>query len=378
MTREVPTFPLFRLGFFKDITESLGLNSTSYIDAYDPESRTWSQQPINAVQTIKPLPNQLPRLLFRARKSLLEGLTDHECAGLDHELRLQHQHGARVGTGTNTQSPALDASSPPHRPAKRPVPDGGPGAEPPAKHFRTSSAGFVHSGTHTPTFASSMPAQPQQQPQPQPQQQQQQQHQHQQQQQQAPANPSPSEAGLQSPFMQRDDDALHPVPDDGLVGGPPSQHQTGAPSGGAVGSSPSGTPGKRWPNDYAVCEIAAGFAQMDKLTAATPSLTQRAAFERVFGCRYVKSTVCRHRGVWKRADAGLKDAFVRMGPGEGALWGEFVKKTDFRREHHHKVKGQDDDANALDAQMPLDYMGPLGLGMDDPPPPPMASLAPPS
>ena len=103
--------------------------------------------------------------------------------------------------------------------------------------------------------------------------------------------------------MQRDDDALHPAPDDGLVGGPPS-HQAGAPAGG-VGSSPSGAPGKRWPNDYAVCEIAAGFAQMDKLTAATPSLTQRAAFERVFGCRYVKSTVCRHRGVWKRADAGL-------------------------------------------------------------------------
>ncbi|EKM56243.1 uncharacterized protein PHACADRAFT_92809 [Phanerochaete carnosa HHB-10118-sp] len=353
MTREVPTFPLFRLSNFKDITESLALSNNSFIDAYDPESQTWSQQPTTAVQTIKHLPNQLPRLLFRARKSLLEGLSDHECSGLDHELRIQHHaHHA------NGQSPTLDASSPPTRPAKRPAPDGA--GEPMAKHFRTPSTGFVHSGTHTPAFATNMSAQQQQQ-QPGPS---------------APMNPSPTSPSLQSPFLQRDD-ALQPASDDALVGG--AQGQPGAAPGGSGGgagggASPTGPPGKRWPNDYAVCEIAQGFQQMDKLTAATPSLTQRAAFERVFGCRYVKSTVCRHRGVWKRADGALKDAFVRMGTGEGALWGEFVKKTDFRREHH-KVKGQDEDG--LDAHVQIDYMGSLGLGMVDEPPPPMASLAPP-
>ncbi|GJE98812.1 hypothetical protein PsYK624_150490 [Phanerochaete sordida] len=364
MTREVPTFPLFRLSNFKDITEQLVLGTNTVIDAYDPESQTWSQQPISAVQTIRQLPKQLPRMLFRARKNFMDGILDHECAGLDHELRLQHQYGA----GPGAPSPALGASSPPIRPAKRPVPDGGSGAEPPAKHFRTPSTGYVHSGTHTPTFAASAPVQQQQQqaqqvhqahhPQP------------------APLHPSPTDTALQSPFMQRDD-ALHPAPDDALVGGSASQpNGAGATPNGGAGGSPSGPPGKRWPNDYAVCEIAAGFTQMDKLTAATPSLTQRSAFERVFGCRYVKSTVCRHRGVWKRADGALKDAFVRMGPGEGALWGEFVKKTDFRREHH-KVKGQDDDGaqqHALDGQLPIDYMG---LSMVDEPPP-MGSLAPPS
>lgn len=71
---------------------------------------------------------------------------------------------------------------------------------------------------------------------------------------------------------------------------------------------------------------------MDNLIRQTPSLTQKNAFERVFGCRYVKSTVCRHRGVWKRADKALKESFERMGTVENALWGEFVKKTDFRRE----------------------------------------------
>ena len=86
---------------------------------------------------------------------------------------------------------------------------------------------------------------------------------------------------------------------------------------------------------------------MDGLVRDVPAMTQRAAFEQVFGCRYVKSTVCRHRGVWKRADKSLKDGFERMGPVESALWGEFVKKTDFRREGPRAVKTQhevDDDA----------------------------------
>ncbi len=71
---------------------------------------------------------------------------------------------------------------------------------------------------------------------------------------------------------------------------------------------------------------------MDELINQSPALTQKAAFERVFGCRYVKSTVCRHRGVWKRSNKGLREQFERMGTDEGALWGEFVKKTDYRRD----------------------------------------------
>ncbi|KAI0030387.1 hypothetical protein K488DRAFT_36389, partial [Vararia minispora EC-137] len=61
-----------------------------------------------------------------------------------------------------------------------------------------------------------------------------------------------------------------------------------------------------------------------------PTLTQRAAFERVFGCRYVKSTVCRHRGVWRRADAATRDAFVAMERSEHAMWGEFVRRVEGR------------------------------------------------
>ncbi|KAH9928829.1 uncharacterized protein B0H18DRAFT_998931 [Fomitopsis serialis] len=85
---------------------------------------------------------------------------------------------------------------------------------------------------------------------------------------------------------------------------------------------------KRWPNDYTVFELSAGFRQMDVLVAQQPSLTQRTAFERVFHCRYVKSTVCRHRGVWRRAPKELRETFERMGQDERGLWSEFLKRIE--------------------------------------------------
>jgi hypothetical protein len=69
---------------------------------------------------------------------------------------------------------------------------------------------------------------------------------------------------------------------------------------------------------------------MDALANTQPSLTQRAAFERVFGCRYVKSTVCRHRAVWRRADEDMRAAFVKLGRDERAMWGEFVRRVEGR------------------------------------------------
>ena len=89
-------------------------------------------------------------------------------------------------------------------------------------------------------------------------------------------------------------------------------------------------PLKRWPNDYSVQEVSVGFDQMDALASAQPSLTQRAAFERVFGCRYVKSTVCRHRAVWRRADDDVRDGFIKLGRDERAMWGEFVRRVEGR------------------------------------------------
>ena len=87
---------------------------------------------------------------------------------------------------------------------------------------------------------------------------------------------------------------------------------------------------------------------MDALVASMPTLTQRAAFERVFGCRYAKSTVCRHRGVWRRAREDIRTAFERMGRDERAVWGEFVRRVEGRASGLQvPVPGNLDDVNGL-------------------------------
>ncbi|KAJ3570410.1 hypothetical protein NP233_g4426 [Leucocoprinus birnbaumii] len=73
---------------------------------------------------------------------------------------------------------------------------------------------------------------------------------------------------------------------------------------------------------------------MDTLVAQSTNgstMTHKAAFERVFGSRYVKSTVCRHRGVWKKAHPTLKAQYEAMGHDERAYWGEFVRVVEGRQ-----------------------------------------------
>jgi len=72
---------------------------------------------------------------------------------------------------------------------------------------------------------------------------------------------------------------------------------------------------------------------MDALVAQSTNgstVTHKAAFERVFGSRYVKSTVCRHRGLWKKAHPNLKEQYEAMGHNEHACWGEFVRVVEGR------------------------------------------------
>lgn len=72
---------------------------------------------------------------------------------------------------------------------------------------------------------------------------------------------------------------------------------------------------------------------MDSLVAQSANgstMTHKSAFERVFGSRYVKSTVCRHRGVWKRAHMAVKAQYEAMGHDDRAYWGEFVRHVEGR------------------------------------------------
>ncbi|KZT67035.1 hypothetical protein DAEQUDRAFT_758426 [Daedalea quercina L-15889] len=256
---EVTTFPLFQLSQFAHLAADLGLAPAAYVDAYNPHARAWEQQTICAVRALE----SEQRLLFRVRKSLLEGLDDSECPGLAEEIRLQ----------PNAQNVAS---------RKRPS-DGPMLMAPPVKYARIEA----HSSPEPePSLTSNV-------------------------------NP-PVPLSIPAPFVAVDPS----VPG-------PSKQQLAEGDGASTQLTFQTLPlVKRWPNDYTVFELSAGFRQMDLLVAQHPSLTQRNAFERVFSCRYVKSTVCRHRGVWRRAPKELRETFECMGQDERGLWSEFIKRIE--------------------------------------------------
>lgn len=83
---------------------------------------------------------------------------------------------------------------------------------------------------------------------------------------------------------------------------------------------------------------------MDLLISQSPagaSMTQKTAFERVFGSRYVKSTVCRHRAVWRKAPRALREHFEAMGTDDRACWGEFVRRVENRPAGKNSQAGGD-------------------------------------
>lgn len=94
---------------------------------------------------------------------------------------------------------------------------------------------------------------------------------------------------------------------------------------------PSGQTAKKWPTDFSVHEITSGFDIMASIMGADPRERQKSAFERVFGCRYVKSTVGRAKLYWKRASTEIKDHFLQL-PKEDprGKWQNFVHLMDGR------------------------------------------------
>jgi len=281
------------------------------------------------------------RVLYKLRKSLLEDLAEEECPGLQEEMAAQ----PRVEqNGKNPFPPQTPTGA-----IKRRAPDISPESAPPNKYYIPES---VYQGTTQPVQAPQIPqfgipvAQPQTFPQNLP-------TSKRVQGQAVPIHSSSSQSQVQTttssppasstavpkqPFVYGQQLDLYPgttsepAPTrNGSGGGPtlPTRPSPPASSKTLIPHHPH-PPLKRWPNDYSVQEVSLGFDQMDALANSHPSLTQRAAFERVFGCRYVKSTVCRHRAVWRRADEEIRTAFIKLGRDERAMWGEFVRRVEGR------------------------------------------------
>ncbi len=319
----LPTFPYFQLSLCGDLINDLGLTTSSYLDTWIPSLCRWEQQTISVVRIVE----TQQRLLYKIRRRLTEPLSDPECLSLHEELRLQ---GGNLNHRTSSLIDPLSGHSPPK-----------------PRRLSLNESSISRDGQNTRTLAST-------------------------------PSPDTPDSG-NSPKLQLVNGYYMAHPNSSIVTSSEDPTSTQPPSSNATSGRPNGDgdnmfiyqnmyysqqsqqqqsndnglpqylltppasaapipyhphpPLKRWPNDYTVSEIASGFHVMDLLishASSTGGMTQRQAFERVFGCRYVKSTVCRHRAVWRKANQPLKEQFEALGSDERGGWGEFVRRVEGR------------------------------------------------
>ncbi|KAH7916641.1 hypothetical protein BJ138DRAFT_1138846 [Hygrophoropsis aurantiaca] len=314
LNHEVTTFPLFQLSHFPALVSDLDLSPSSYIDTYNNVACHWEQHMITTVRSLE----TDQRLLYKIRKSLLNGIADEECHGLAEELASQATKKPRAIESTVSTSPPAFVTVATQDSLKRPATD--PIEMPPNKRY-FGPEGYISHPLYTMHNMSLMfPGQQMTFAQ------------------MAPPGPSHSggelTAGISSATQYAAPSTLpnriSPNAQDQTVYSTDSESLAAQSVSTAPFPSQTHPPLKRWPNDYTVSEVAAGFREIDTIVSQTPTATQRQAFERVFGCRYVKSTVCRHRSVWRKAGADMRITYEAMGSDERAIWGEFVRRVEGR------------------------------------------------
>jgi hypothetical protein len=84
------------------------------------------------------------------------------------------------------------------------------------------------------------------------------------------------------------------------------------------------TPFQKFPTGFHAMDLLIAHTAVFRWDDSTPSVRT------VFGSRYVKSTVCRHRAVWRKANDSIKEQFEALGSDERACWGEFVRRVEGR------------------------------------------------
>ncbi|KAL0064564.1 hypothetical protein AAF712_008509 [Marasmius tenuissimus] len=290
-----PQFPLFQLSRLSSLVTDLGLAENSYLDTYNPELGRWEQHTISTIRVVQT--NQ--RLLYRVRRNLLSGLREDECLTLDEEIDLQPPPSPNKRTAREDEQSTISK--------KRSIPEHHPSppnstSDPPGTSMTTTE--------RTPPASPTLTL----------------------------YSKSPDSAGGYT-FQSQ---SFYTTPTPEVVTLPMYLVNPRAePSRVPYYSHP---PLKRWPNDYTVSQLGQGFSSLEALcshshvmvitpegervSVATPNMSQKMAFERVFGSRYVKSTVCRHRGVWRKAPREIREEFESYGDEERGSWGEFVRRVE--------------------------------------------------
>ncbi|KAF9269866.1 hypothetical protein L218DRAFT_953502 [Marasmius fiardii PR-910] len=301
-----PQFPLFQLSRFTSLVTDLGLTENSYLDTYNHQFGSWEQHTISTIRII----DRNQRLLYRIRRSLLNGLREDECLTLEEEIEMQPPP-----TSPSSKRLASDGEHLLPPPKKRP---------PAATQFldastsrssERSSSGALKDASVPPPMSPAPPLSM------------------------FPKSPDNGHGYASSAYQQNFFNAPETIETVTLP-----MHLVSPPSEPAPIPYHPHPPLRRWPNDYTVAQLAQGFLALEALSShshvmvitpegervsvATPNMSQKAAFERVFRSRYVKSTVCRHRSVWKRAPREIREEFESYGDDERGSWGEFVRRVE--------------------------------------------------
>ncbi|KAF9076475.1 hypothetical protein BDP27DRAFT_1414347 [Rhodocollybia butyracea] len=362
LQQSVPTFPLFQLSRFPTLVTDLGLTPSSYLDVYDANTGNWEQHTIAGIRIV----HTGERLLFRIRRSLLNGLSQDECPGLKEELvtqptttiRKRHVESSPEELPPRKQAYSVENQNPSETKLS-PIPEQLSGNEvvpiPTAQNHilyqfpissnlftlerpnkvKISWANFAKYGVAPSKYdfeaeletalkfidapAPSSVTQP------------------------APLSEQTQLVPLQSSDSLTLTHIDAPAPTMATL---PSYLLLDRSS--SIPHYPH-PPLKRWPNDYTVYQMSAGFHALEALCFHSsvistptvpgtspptimkgPNLTQKVAFERVFGSRYIKSTLCRHKAIWRRAPRELREEFERHGDDERGIWNNFVKRVEGR------------------------------------------------
>lgn len=121
-------------------------------------------------------------------------------------------------------------------------------------------------------------------------------------------------------------------------------------------------------------EIVGGFKKMQDIVGGDARERQKSAFEKVFRCRYVKSTTGRAKLYWKRSSQEVKDHFMGLPKDDPrGRWSNFIHLMDGRLviEVDSEIK-DDDDPQEEQTREEAAVMGSL-----EPPPPPTMHASPP-